>query len=443
MKLILACLAITFALVTPARAQVEIGFGPNPRSHDNLEMWNYASGWHRDRWNALRSAGVTRIDLNSTFLLRHFIERETQSAWEVRPTRTYLTAPQFAQMKDMVNIGGFQFSYIGGLGLAANRCHDIAADPVAGGQTAASVEFNNVLLPMLNNNVKVHELNVDGPFLRLIDGSQKGFSCSKIPVSLDTNQTVAAVDAYLKKMVALLGAHPIQAGITPDVVLTINLPNWKVGARARVFDPGPGDIDLITVLDAFDAYRDGHGHNPKIHKLKIDYPYCYVQSVSPCTSGGATLQRDIFADKIIGLWDHTREINGAGLVAPNLSVAVNTHKAADSCVETDTLYPHFLVYRACTPPPSDPGSGICPASSAWIEPEWSCYSDSIQIVDPDFFQKSADFADELQPGGALTGLIDTRSASAGITIDRLIFHAWGEVPWSNQWYRDRVTQYAD
>ncbi|UWQ93543.1 hypothetical protein K3727_21460 (plasmid) [Rhodobacteraceae bacterium M382] len=450
---VMALAAVLIAMAGAALSQVDIAFGPNPRSYDNLEVWDYSSKTSRQQWTALNTAGVTEIHLNAAFLLRHDILQMTPPRWPARPAATYLTGPQFSQMKDLVRRGGFRFVYEAGYGLGGDRCRQIKQDPVTGGAAAALVEYNNVLRPMLDNQVPVHAIAVDGAFLRLIAGSKKAFSCdTHAGVRLKTSQTVAAVQAYLVKMVALLATHPVQRGIDLQVDLTINLPNWKVGDLDRVFHPEVANPDLLAVLAAFDRLRDSAGQKPAIRRIKLDYPYCYV--TGPCAAGGRPRQKleTIFVSKVAEVWDHSRGLNGPGSKGPTLSVVTNTEQDADSCVVTDTKFPFFLVYRACRPAKSDPaksdpaksdpGTPDCAPGQAWEQPMPWCQIETIRSGDHAFYIKSFKFADRLKPSGDLRKRISAQSSLGQVTIDQLIFQAWHETPYTNAAYRRKVTDYA-
>lgn len=431
------------ATCSASLAQVKIGFGPNPRSLDNLSVWNYSAGPAQDRWNDLHRAGIDRIVINSSFLMRHQLQLPKTGnppVWIPRPVGTYLTWPGFMQMKDMVNIGGFEFAYSAGIGLSGDRCADLASNPVTGGEIAATIEYNNVLLPMLNAGVPLHEIEVDGVFLRLISGSEKRYACEDQGAGFTVGDTVKAVDAYLKKMKSLISLHRTQAGIDLDIVLTINLPNWKVGERPRNKNPTAADADLLNIINAFAQHRAANGYNPRIVRLNIDYPYCYVQGRAPCVKGGTTAQNGVFIYKMTKLWDHSRDMNGTGtgVEEPKLSVIVNTHKKEAACVVTDTLYPYFLTYRGYKPQP--PAGSVAPSGGwTWTEPGSRCQTTQ-QKIDRAFMAEAVNYANRLKPSGDLGRAMSQRG---NVVIDKLIFQAWGSVPLLNTWYIEKVEDYAN
>lgn len=444
--------------VSPACfAQVEIGFGPNPRSLDNLSVWNYDTRAERARWDRLRAAGVGRISVNAAFLMRHQLQLRktgTPPAWIQRPVGTYVKRQEFVRMRKLAADAGFQFSYSGGIGLSGDRCSRIAADPISGGKRAATVEYNNILVPMLNAGIPIHEIAIDGPFLRLIKGSQKQYGCEYFGTGFGIDDTVQAVDAYLKELVDLISAHKAQSGISPDLVLIVNLPNWSLGKEPRITKPGADSFDLGAVLDAFRKFRELHGHKPTIRRFRIDYPYCIVQGVAPCAAGGANARNDTFVYKMAELWGHVQGMNGQGpgAVRATLSVAVNTHKTPHSCLAKDFAtrdvngksyrIPRFLVYRRYDPQPTAPGSNVPPRGWTWKEPGPRCQT-AQRGGDRIFMDRSETYARRIGPGGDLARAMNDRSRHGDVIIDKVVFQAWGDVPLKNTWYIDRLADYAD
>lgn len=443
MKRYFLAILLFVATCTASLAQVAIGFGPNPRSLDNLSVWNYAVGPARNRWNALYRAGVDRIVINPTFLMRHQLQLPrtgTPAVWIPRPEGTYLTWPGFMQMKDMVHIGGFEFAYSAGIGLSGDRCAAIASNPTTGGEIAATIEYNNVLIPMLNAGVPLHEIEVDGAFLRLIAGSEKQYSCAAQGAGFTVGNTVKAVDAYLKKLTSLISLHSTQTGIDLDVVLTVNLPNWKVEEKPRNSNATATDVGLLGVLDTFVQHRALNGYKPQILRMNVDYPYCYIQGKAPCAKGGTTVQNEVFVHKMVKLWDHSRHVNGTGfdVEKPNLSVIINTHKEKAVCVTTGALYPYVLMYRAYKPQP--PAGSITPPSRwKWVEPSSKCQKTQRKI-DAEFMAVSVSYANRLKATGDLGRAM---SRNGNVVISKVIFQAWGHVPLSNAWYIEKVRYYAN
>lgn len=453
----------------PTYAQAEISFGPSPKAVDNLAIWSTAPGPDRDRWRRLRDAGVSRVVIHPTFLMRYDIQPPTPGAPPLRPERTYLGAKELQDIHHLYQHQGFSFSYEAGVGLASNRCSYIFVDPVAGGKRAAEVEFDHALRPLLSakpNGVPVHELSVDGPFLRLVHGSQKGFSCFQQGVGgIDERKAAIAVDAYLKELHALISGHPVQAGVELKVSLLINLTNWNVGGVfPRNTNPTKADVDLLDVLSAFRDVRAQSGMSPQISNIQVDYPYCYVQGAPPCSTGGEKIQNPLFIGKLQLLLGATRAINSLPqdpvakvLPSPGLTVISNTEGIANACAAQYGGWPFFLPYERCS---ERPASGVdCPAGAVWLNvPKWCQQNQQKTGQDLLFWAASKEFADRLSwpdgdlhkallypayAGGSLPQNSQLRALPESPVIERIGFRAWGMNPVSNAWYMDRVADYAN
>lgn len=463
-----ALVVVLSGYIGSASAQIEISFGPSPKAVDNLKIWSTALGADRNRWLELKNAGVSRIVIHPTFLMRYDIQLPTPGAPPLRPERTYLDANDLRNLHYLHRNIGFIFSYEASAGLASNRCSQIFVDPVVGGTRAAEVEFKHAVLPLLSarpNGVPLHELSVDGPFLRLIHGSQKRFSCFQEGVGgIDARKAALAVDAYLKRLHALVSEHPVQAGLEPEVSLLINLANWNVGGVfPRNSDPAQTDSDLLDVLSAFHDVRAANGAWPPITSIQIDYPYCYVQGISPCSTGGEEIQNRRFVGKLQLLWGATRELNEQPddlerkeMPPPFLTLISNTYGIANACAAQFAGWPFFLPYRRCS---VRPASGTdCPAGAVWLDvPNWCRQNQQETGQDFLFWAASKEFADRLNwPRGDLqkaflnpsyAGVPPShdkllRSLPNTAAIKRIAFRAWGKNPVSNAWYMDRVTDYS-
>ncbi|ETX26488.1 hypothetical protein [Roseivivax isoporae] len=394
----LAQLAVLLCgLASGAAAQPALGYGPTPRALDNRTLFTDTPAAD---WAALRAAGFGTLVLNATFFLQEDIVRPGAPS---RPAGTYLEDGDLAALAAAVTRHGFVVAYEGGSGLSAERC-DLALAPETRGAAAASAEYAATVARLHAAGVAVGALHLDGPFLRLAEGSRKRWSCAKSgPGGLTPEAAARTVHAYLVEMRRLVEAgNP--GGAPVALRLVVNLPNWQV-MDIPPLGGGTGP-DLRATLGAWNALQR---IVPPVayEEVVIDYPFRLIDGA-----------RARFRDRLLYLWTLTREANGPDRPGPALGVIVNTTDRNVGCLdEAPKDRTPFLPYRRAGRPV-----------------DAACLAQQESGPDADYLAASRRYAAELAADGALDRILVTAD---GTRIARHIAHlylqSWSTNPSRNLW----------
>ncbi|MFC3612373.1 hypothetical protein ACFORG_01250 [Lutimaribacter marinistellae] len=270
-----ALAAIALIAASPAPAQ-EVEFGPGLRSLDFAEVFDTSVPARAQMWDAFHDAGIRHIVLSQGLVSPFAPDRSK------RPAGTYIADRELADLRATLNRGAapdddFHVTYVGGYGLAPDVCR-MRATPAEIGIAAAEWEFTRIVSRLLDAGLPVRTIDIDGPFLRVIDGARKGFSCALTSDSpaFDTTQSAEIVLSYMKHLRDLTDAHATNraAGVNVGMTLLINLPNWRVG-RYPPLASGAETGDLVAeILPAFGAAMRADTDRPlALDGAVIDYPY--------------------------------------------------------------------------------------------------------------------------------------------------------------------------
>jgi hypothetical protein len=263
-----ACTANLSLLEEPTRASasstraagLDLAFGPSIKAIDSRTLFNHANF---KRWFELRKRFET---IKITWLHLSSLKPFTHAPATSNP----LDDNQLGKLARLQSVLGLKVSVEGGIGLSGDRC---LLAPEELGRAAAEIEHENTVQRLLDAGVTVHKLKVDGPFLRLIHGSRKNYSCHQDHSrGLGPAQAAIAVDAYLTRLQQLAPGVEFQ--------LLINLVNWRYNNYMELAWGQQGynqPQNLQSVLDAF-ATRYAAQSAYTISKVEVDYPYYYVET---------------------------------------------------------------------------------------------------------------------------------------------------------------------
>lgn len=410
-------LSLSLALLSavPVRAEADIVFGPSPRALDNQTLFGADTV---PVWRNLHEAGVQEILLNGTFLMKSELRfgRNENGTYIPRPEETYLRQADLDALARLQRDLGFSISYEAGAGLSGDACRQ-GFSPEERGRHAARQEFDQSLQRLSNAGISILALNVDGPFLRLIEGSTKQSGCLKVKKSFDIDTTVRTVHSYLVEMRELV--TKANNGNPPQLRLVVNLPNWRLRGLPR--RGGGTSVDLVDVLAVFSKLQTDSPDSVTISEIVIDYPYALVAE-DPA----------LFRDRSRHLWNATRTINGSGAEGPQFGYITNSLSYVNACLKREPRPDiAFLPYVRGGKPLSEAcqraqiGKGNLPDGR----------SDS----DTDYLRDSLAYADQLSPGGALAAQL---VVSDGTRIPSHIAHfymqSWGMNPMRNIWFADQL-----
>ena len=426
------CLALSATL-----ASADITFGPAPRALDNAAGFDARDPLRRAEWTALKKSGVTVIDLNPTFVMRVELARASEGGTLLpRYPGTYLDDADLANLRARV-AEGFTLNYEAGIALSADRC--AIGDPAKLGVAAARAEYTHVVSLLHRADIPVAEISIDGPFLRLVQGSQKGFSCAsgtrnragqRLSDGAEGKSrafAAAAVHAYIEELTAQIAARQSRP---PAVSLTINLPNWREGRLASANWPDL-QTSISDMLVSFAAHRQGAGQ--LVTWIRIDYPACYLAGTARCGGGTA----DTFAAKMAALWRASRGVNGTR-PPPAFAVIANDTGGRVACMPPQAI-PLFLAYRNYRDQ-SITRDSPAPAPDAYTTPDRACQIAQRDGPDRQFINRSFAYAQSLTKGPLAARL---RQADPSLKISRIAFQSWGISPMSNLWYIGQIRRYAE
>ena len=264
--LILAAVVFTFTNAAwysnNRQSQINsIAFGPSIRAEDGRTIFNLDK---MSMWSNLRK----RVD--KIFLSILYLDNVGQFNSPLYATQIALSDEQIGHLQAIAKLQGFSVAVDSGLGLTLD-CDDRRTASVIERAVAAEMRAFNRLI---QNGIRISNVTIDGPFLRLIHSSRKGFSCGVVGKGYSIAQTVQIVSGYidlLKKSIESAQSAPVQM----DIIL--NFPNWRYGEFMEI-SWGTSSrwmnqaVDLEEVLSAFVKQTNP----PAIHEFILDYPYNFV-----------------------------------------------------------------------------------------------------------------------------------------------------------------------
>lgn len=416
--------ALFSAFACAVQAESAYVFGPSPRALDNRAVFGAALA---DEWQALAVAGVGQIVLNPTFLMQAEYQRGGGAAAPPRPAGSFLDDADLVALADRLRQTGMTLIYEAGIGLSAEVCDEsLTAEAV--GLRAARREFRLSLHRLADAGISMAALNVDGPFLRLIEGSRKDWSCATAATGsaadlgdgFDRDTTAQAALVYMKELRDLVAAANPD-GRVPEVNLVVNLPNWQVqGLAPQGHRNGP---DLVPMFQAFAHAQSADRRAPlAIAEIVVDYPYALIRA-----------NRDLFRDRSRHLWNVSRGLNPGGQ-APGFGFILNSLSYANPCLDREpAAAAPFLVYLRG----GKPISAACQRAQTGTG-----RADGVNDSDSDYMRDSLSYAAELAPGGVLArALISHDGSSIADHIGHFYMQSWGVNPLRNSWYMRQLGDY--
>ncbi len=264
-----------------AQAQ-EVQFGPGLRSLDSAEVFDRSAPARARMWDAFHDSGIRTIVLSQA-LISPFTPTRAR-----RPDGAFFSDRDLAHVRDTLNRGpstadDFHVTYVAGYGLSTPACA-LGPDPERVARAAADWEFDTIISRVLDSGIPIRAMEVDGPFLRVIEKSKKGFSCAVAPESAGyaAESSARIVMSYMKRLRDLTDGHETNraAGVEVEMALLFNLPNWTVGAYPALDWAGEtGDL-VNEVLPALGrAMRADTDDRPlSLSGATIDYPFFFARN---------------------------------------------------------------------------------------------------------------------------------------------------------------------
>lgn len=273
-------------------------FGPSPLAGDGRSIFNYNASTQRLEKEAMWLNLKTRFSAIylHTFLLINDGDVYSGTASTSVLQSVALNNNQLEGLQRLQSVLGFKIIVDTGLGLGTNCIAERNPERFA----RAAVDRDYTFLKRLHDNgVSIDEVTVDGPFLRVVEGSNKAFSCATTGgLGFNTEKSAEIVSRYLGKL-----QREIRTGQTynPKMNILLNYPNYKAGTHSGFFD-----VQLEDFLDAFTPRQE----YPAISELVLDYPYSYVKN-----------NQALFQNKISFLSNTLSSFRGTD---PKISVIINT-----------------------------------------------------------------------------------------------------------------------
>ncbi|WP_323785203.1 hypothetical protein [Thalassovita sp.] len=274
--------AVVIATLPQTPSAQEVQFGPNLRSLDFADVFDTASSPERTKmWTALFARGVTDLVISQALISPYTPARTA------RKRGTYLSDKDLENLSGVLSDGNsrdFDLTYISGYGLSDQACAS-SADPTEVGRNAANWEYENIVSRLLQKGIPIHSVNVDGPFLRVIAHSTKGFSCGVgRHGGFNAAQSARIVIVYMKQLRNLINLHPANTGVDVQMALLFNLPNWAIAGDPAIHSAGPtGDL-VNDVMMKFSAELSADARSVKplvVDGVAFDYPYVLVTANEP------------------------------------------------------------------------------------------------------------------------------------------------------------------
>jgi len=417
MKVVLLLLLCIGA--NPLHAEIAVVFGPSPRALDNRTLFapNTAPIWRN-----LQDAGVQEVLLNGTFLARTELRQRSDETGmrPMRPDATYLRDTDLRDLARLQHELDLQVSYEAGAGLAGEVC-DPSLAPEERGRRAAEREFNETLTRLRSAGISIFALNVDGPFLRLIEGSSKRGSCEWLEKGLESDAVVRTVQFYLQTIRDLAATANVD-NKPPLLRLVVNLPNWQIRNLPSRQAKGnkSASVDLADVMIAFGNLQSNHPNPVLLSEVVIDYPYALVLE-----------NEKLFRDRTKHLWNATRGLNGIS-PGPSFGFITNTLAYTNACLKKEPKADvAFLPYVR----------GGQPISEKCQRAQTGEYGpvDNLNDSDTDYLRDSLAYARALRPGGTLAAqLIVSDGTAVSDHISHFYMQSWGINPLRNLWFADKL-----
>ncbi|APZ51401.1 hypothetical protein Ga0080574_TMP1067 [Salipiger abyssi] len=278
---LLIAAALVATVVANTLSAQEIEFGPNLRSMDFADVFDSSVEARASMWNKFHANGLRRIVISQA-LVSPFAPDHSR-----RPDGTYLSDGDLANLRRTLNRGAsaaddFRVTYVAGYGLGVSGCAP-GADPAQTANAAAEWEFRRIVRRVLDAGVPIRAIDVDGPFLRLLDGSRKAYSCAETATGRGYSDRGAARVAllYMKRLRDLTNAHATNraAGVTVDMALLVNLPNWAAGRHSALKTAGKTTDVMTGVLSELKLAMEADKDRPlALSGAVVDYPYNHAKA---------------------------------------------------------------------------------------------------------------------------------------------------------------------
>ncbi len=402
-------------------------FGPSPLSKDARDIFNLNANnqlAHNAFWTELRTRMDT-IFIHAMYLdhLGLYIIANDDAQKRARAALIALNENQVQGLIKVQRDHNFKIIVDVGLSLGQN-CTTQPAHVLAESAALREMELLNRFYMTTNaagesvrraHTLRIDAINVDGPFLRVIRGSRKAYSCD-YRFSSSTNSWVVTNEGYDQtKSVEIVARYlsrlrykiHVQQNTYPLVNLVLNLPNWNVGTQ-----PGNFNLELLPLISEFSRSL----YYPPINEISLDYPYGYI----------AVHGASRFSSKIQQLHSAMPQLHGR----PKLSVIANHQVSFDDakrialadrttssgdteiengyeCLVRGRQVPFILVYR-----------NLC------LNSPWRSYNehrefaeDMIEYGDIEYVSKTMDYYRTLK-----------NFMPAGVRVDTIYFESWYEFP---------------
>lgn len=272
-------------------------FGSSPQAKDGRSIYNFDVNKNRmlkeDMWDNLRTQ-FNAIYLHSMLLVNNN-DRYNGFPADHLASQVALNENQLRGLRYLQKNKGLKIIVDTGLGLGVG-CNERRAWKFA----ANAVERDYSYIKRLHDaGVQVDEVSIDGPFLRVVEGSEKSFACeSYYSNGFPPAKAAEIVSRYLGKLQRRISEHQDQV---PKMNIVLNYPNLKVG-RLHGFH----DVNLEELMAHFAPRLE----YPEINRIILDYPFNLVESAP-----------HVFADKVQALRELITDLRGQ---TPQLGVIINT-----------------------------------------------------------------------------------------------------------------------
>lgn len=246
------------------RVRNNIVYGPSLYAEDIHTIFNY----RKNLWANLSSENVNSIVLLSLLLDNMGVFNNPQYAQDVA-----LTANQINHLKVIQQQRNLKVIVEGGVTLS-NFCNIRNNDNYLA--LRAATQEMLMYRRLTSRGVKIHEINLDGPFLRLLSMSRKEHGCQLEGLGFPIERATVIVAHYMRHLKRLIEAeqnnHPVK------INLLINLPNWRIDDYMEISwgTHKNQPIDLRTVLNHFNRVLDSSSIYPGVNEVVLDYPYNFA-----------------------------------------------------------------------------------------------------------------------------------------------------------------------
>ncbi|MEX5730202.1 hypothetical protein Ga0609869_003555 [Rhodovulum iodosum] len=422
-----AVLCGTVVVGAPAAQSQDIEFGPGLRSVDFADVFDSSVKARARMWHAFYRAGIRTIVVSQGLISPYAPDHSR------RPSRTYLSDGQLKDLRDTLNRGpstkdDFHLTYVAGYGLGAKACRQ-GSTPSEIATAAAEWEFENIVSRVLDSGVPIRAIDVDGPFLRVMEGSRKAFSCALSPATKGVSSAASARIAlsYMKRLRDLTDAHVTNssAGVKVEMALLINLPNWRVGGYPALRTAGAtGDLVTDVLAEFGKAMRADKTRPLHLSGAVIDYPYPLARS-----------RPAAFKAKSERLLAGLRALPRT---TAKLTFIANTHYALDPYETEKNARGYAGTVRCVWSDYRDISEGSLPylpyENARGTKMPADCMA-AQNAADERYWDESARFADEIMSGAWLGNSVDLKDVSA------VRFMSWHEMPASSLSTMNRTLRY--